>query len=224
MIDPDANVVQYDFEPLTDMQELMVADGMPRALILSPQQRAMAWLKDRPNPLADLIPTKPQETDMAKAGPKELQRRALREQRHAETTGTAVAAPEPKKPAAPAKEPTVKTKTKAAKPAAKKAAKKAATSTRRQKAPSRASAARPEGRRQYPWKDAEASAKAGKMPPALDFAAECHAPYRTKLAELEQLAKAKDIKGLKAVEIPTYNASCKSMDRWRNLAVTALSS
>lgn len=181
------DITQYDFEPLSEGQKLMLADGCPPCLLLSKEQRALAWINKRPRPLASYVPAKevktddpgtikfraelearakaeakqrkraakeaaiikarqlakPQETDMAKAGPKELQRRALREQRHAETTGTATAAPEPNKPAAPAKETTVKTKTKAAKPAAKKSAKKAATTTRRQKPARSASAARP---------------------------------------------------------------------------------
>jgi hypothetical protein len=67
-----------------------------------------------------------------------------------------------------------------------------------------------------------ADCEAGKLPPVPDFTANTHKPYRAKLAALVDLVKAGDIKGLKAVHIPTYQTSVKAMDRYRNLAVIAL--
>lgn len=66
------------------------------------------------------------------------------------------------------------------------------------------------------------AAKAGKMPTPPDFSAETHARFRKKLGEIVALAKAGDIKGLKAVEINPISSSPKAMDRYRNLAVIAL--
>ena len=67
-----------------------------------------------------------------------------------------------------------------------------------------------------------ADAEAGKLPPVPNFSAETHRPFRKRLDELVALVKAKDIKGLQAVEIKPYQTSRKAMFRYRNLAVTAL--
>lgn len=68
-----------------------------------------------------------------------------------------------------------------------------------------------------------ADAEAGKIPKAPDFTAETHKRFRPRLAELEALVKAGDIKGLKAFEINPISTSPKAMDRYRNLAIAALS-
>ena len=67
-----------------------------------------------------------------------------------------------------------------------------------------------------------ADAEAGKLPPVPDFSAETHTRFRPKLAELVQLVKVRDIKGLKAYPIKPISTSPKAMDRYRNLAVIAL--
>lgn len=68
----------------------------------------------------------------------------------------------------------------------------------------------------------EAFAKAGNLPAAPDFSAETHKPYRKKLAEVVALVEAKDIKGLKAMQIPTYSSSPKAIARYRDLAIAAI--
>lgn len=68
----------------------------------------------------------------------------------------------------------------------------------------------------------EADAKAGKLPPVPDFSAETHKRFRPRLDELVGLVKAKDVKGLKAVQINPVSTSPKAMARYRDLAVTAL--
>jgi hypothetical protein len=72
------------------------------------------------------------------------------------------------------------------------------------------------------WADAAEGAAKGKLPPAPDFSAATHTRFRAKLATLVELAKAGDIKGLKAVVINPISTSPKAMDRYRNLAVLAL--
>lgn len=67
-----------------------------------------------------------------------------------------------------------------------------------------------------------ADAEAGKMPPIPDFSADTHTQFRPKLEELVKLAKAGDIKALKAFPIKPISTSPKAMDRYRNLAVIAL--
>ena len=67
-----------------------------------------------------------------------------------------------------------------------------------------------------------ADAKAGKMPVPPDFSAETHSRYRDKLAALVKLADKKDLKALKAFAINAISTSPKALDRYRGLAVTAL--
>jgi hypothetical protein len=68
----------------------------------------------------------------------------------------------------------------------------------------------------------EAAAREGKLPTPPDFSAETHARFRGKLDEVIALAKAGDLKGLKAIEINPVSTSPKAIDRYRNLAVMAL--
>ena len=66
------------------------------------------------------------------------------------------------------------------------------------------------------------AAKNGVLPSIPDFSAPTHARFRKKLDEIVALVKAGDIDGLKAYPINPISSSPKAMDRYRNLAVTAL--
>ena len=72
------------------------------------------------------------------------------------------------------------------------------------------------------WAEAAEAAARGKMPPAPDFTADTHKPYRAKLATLVALAKAKDAAGLDAVVINPTSSSPKALARYRDLCLTAL--
>lgn len=78
-------------------------------------------------------------------------------------------------------------------------------------------------RTRYDWTAAADAAKNGKIPPALNLEAECHAPYRDKFADLQKMANSKDVAGLKKAKIPSYNSTTKALGRWRDLALQALS-
>jgi len=66
------------------------------------------------------------------------------------------------------------------------------------------------------------AAQKGKLPPPPDFSANTHTRFRPGLAELVKMAKAGDIKKLKAYPIKPISTSPKAMDRYRNLCVIAL--
>lgn len=68
----------------------------------------------------------------------------------------------------------------------------------------------------------EADARAGKLPPVPDFAADTHKYWRPKLEEVVKLVKARDVKGLKQYAIKTYSTSPRAIDRYRQLAILAL--
>lgn len=68
----------------------------------------------------------------------------------------------------------------------------------------------------------EEQARKGKLPPAPDFSAPTHERYRGKLAELVAMAKAGDVKALKAFPINVTSSSPRALDRYRNLCVLAL--
>ncbi|RWQ44926.1 hypothetical protein [Mesorhizobium sp.] len=103
-------------------------------------------------------------------------------------------------------------------PKAPKAAK-APKAPKAEKAPKAPKADKPAG-----GKRAEilASAEAGTLPAKPDFSAATHARFRKKLDEIIALVDAGDIKALKAYPINPISSSPKAMDRYRNLAVTAL--
>jgi hypothetical protein len=83
----------------------------------------------------------------------------------------------------------------------------------------------PRDRARFDWKGAEEAAKRGKMPGKLDFSADTHTRFRPALAEVEKLAAAKNVKGLKNYEWPGFvSSSPKAILRWRDICVTALSS
>lgn len=86
------------------------------------------------------------------------------------------------------------------------------------KKPAKAKAERAPGKRAA----IEADARSGKLPKAPDFSAETHKRFRPKLTEVVDLAKAGDLKGLKAVKINPVSSSPKAIARYRDLAVMAL--
>jgi hypothetical protein len=65
-------------------------------------------------------------------------------------------------------------------------------------------------------------AAAGIMPPAPDFSAETHRRFRKRLSEVEALAKAGDLKGLRAYAINPVSSSPRAIDRYRRAAIAAL--
>jgi hypothetical protein len=68
-----------------------------------------------------------------------------------------------------------------------------------------------------------ASAQAGKLPASPDFAAETHARFRPKLAEVVALAEAGDAKALAAWEHKGFiGSSMRAVMRYRDLALVAL--
>jgi hypothetical protein len=114
-----------------------------------------------------------------------------------------------------------------AKIAAAKAPKTAAEAPRARRAPkARAKAERPASKAAKPLGKRAAliaSAQAGKLPSPPDFAAETHARFRGKLAEVITLAKAGDVEGL-AAWTPSWfiGSSTKAIMRYRDLALAAL--
>lgn len=84
------------------------------------------------------------------------------------------------------------------------------------------------------WADFEASAKAGKLPDAMGakaerkdlfggiFAAETHRPFEKRILALAALIRAKDEKGLKALEIKEISTSPIMLGKLRDLAIAAL--
>jgi hypothetical protein len=68
----------------------------------------------------------------------------------------------------------------------------------------------------------EAAARDGKLPEPPDFSAETHKRFRNKLASVVDLAKASDLKGLRAFEINPVSSSPKAIARYRDLCIVAL--
>jgi hypothetical protein len=126
----------------------------------------------------------------------------------------ATAKPAPAKAQPEPKEPTVK---KTATPKQAPAPKAAAAKPKEAKAPKANGAAKLGQRAQ-----AEADAKAGKLPKAPDFSAPSHKRWRGKLEEVQALVKAGDAKGLKGYKLPNYSSSPVAIARYRDLAVMAL--
>jgi len=112
----------------------------------------------------------------------------------------------------------MKTKSKK-KPTAKRAAK-PATSKKTQKA---AAKQEPASVRRLGKRAAiEAAAREGKLPEPPDFSAETHKRFRNRLANVVELAKAGDLKGLRTLEINPVSSSPKAIARYRDLCVIAL--
>jgi hypothetical protein len=68
----------------------------------------------------------------------------------------------------------------------------------------------------------ETAAREGKLPEPPDFSAETHKRFRNKLASVVEIAKAGDLKGLRAFEINPVSSSPKAIARYRDLCVIAL--
>lgn len=66
------------------------------------------------------------------------------------------------------------------------------------------------------------AAQRGELPPVPDFSAPTHARFRKKLDEVVEMAKAGDLKGLKAFQINPVSTSPKAIARYRDLAVIAI--
>ena len=81
---------------------------------------------------------------------------------------------------------------------------------------------KPGARERYDWTAAVHAAKKGTIPSAPDFSADTHRSYRSKLAELVALVKAKDIKGLTKWEPQRLDGSPLIMKRYRDIALVAL--
>ena len=65
-------------------------------------------------------------------------------------------------------------------------------------------------------------AHTGTLPPAPDFSKPTHTRFRAKLAQIVALAEAGDIAALQAFEINLVSSSPKTMARYRDLCVIAL--
>jgi len=68
----------------------------------------------------------------------------------------------------------------------------------------------------------EAAAREGKLPEPPDFSAETHKRFRNKLSNVVELAKAGDLKGLRAFEINPVSSSPKAIKRYRDLCIVAI--
>lgn len=62
----------------------------------------------------------------------------------------------------------------------------------------------------------------GIVPPAPDFSADTHKPFRKKLAEVQALVEAGDVTGLRNYPINPVSSSPKAIDRYRRYAIEAL--
>lgn len=129
-----------------------------------------------------------------------------------------------------AEEPKAKPARKPAKvaPKAKAPAKKAAAVKAAPKAPQKAAAKPPKNAKgQEPqfrgtWSNMAAQAAKGIIPPAPDFSAETHRPFRGKMERVITLAEAGDLKGLKAFPIEPKSSSRTMIAKYRDLCVQAL--
>lgn len=61
------------------------------------------------------------------------------------------------------------------------------------------------------------------LPQPPDFSADTHKPFRKKLAEVVAMVEAKDVEGLKSLEIKTYSSSPRAIAKYRDAAVRFLS-
>jgi hypothetical protein len=135
------------------------------------------------------------------------------------TEQTMTTATETKSITAPAPVKPTKKKTTVKKKSAKKASAKKASTKKAPRNNGAAKSERPLGQRAAML----AAAEAGKLPPVPDFSAPTHERFRKKLAEVVALVKASDVRKLKAFEINPVSSSPKAIDRYRNVAVIALS-
>jgi hypothetical protein len=68
----------------------------------------------------------------------------------------------------------------------------------------------------------EEAAARGELPPEPDFSVETHKRFRPKLAQVVEMAKKGDLKGLKAFSIPAISTSPKAIMRYRDFAILAI--
>jgi hypothetical protein len=78
------------------------------------------------------------------------------------------------------------------------------------------------GINKYDKSKAEQWAKAGKIPPAPDFSADTHAAYRSKLAEVEKLARQGDLAALRKWTVERASSSRIAIMDYRDLCIRAL--
>lgn len=83
---------------------------------------------------------------------------------------------------------------------------------------------KPQPRRRAPSRRTavQQAAERGELPAAPDFSAPTHARFRTRLAELVEMANAGDVESLKTAVIPVYSTSPRAMARYRALVIIAL--
>jgi uncharacterized protein (DUF433 family) len=85
----------------------------------------------------------------------------------------------------------------------------------------------PSGKHMYNWRDAEDAAARGGLPEPPDYSAKTHEPYRLLIDTCEKLARAGDLRGLQDMQIcparKELSSTPRSLKRWRNLCVRALS-
>jgi hypothetical protein len=65
-------------------------------------------------------------------------------------------------------------------------------------------------------------AKLGILPPAPDFTAPTHKPWRKKLTDLQELVASKNLTALREYKINPISTSPKALNKYRNCAVVAL--
>jgi hypothetical protein len=83
------------------------------------------------------------------------------------------------------------------------------------------------GRNMYKWTDAEVASANGKLPEPPDFSANTHEPYRRLISTCVDLARSRDLKRLREVQIcpgrRELSSTPTAIKRWRDLCVRALS-
>ena len=80
----------------------------------------------------------------------------------------------------------------------------------------------PQGINRYDRSKAEQWVKAGKIPPAPDFTADTHAAYRSKLAEVEKLARQGNLAALRRWAVERASSSRIAIMDYRDLCIRAL--
>lgn len=88
--------------------------------------------------------------------------------------------------------------------------------------PAKRATGRLSGKPTVTTKSLMAAAAEGVVPAAPDFSAETHKRFRARLADLVAMVEARDVRGLRAVEIKPVSSSPKALARYRDAAVLAL--
>jgi hypothetical protein len=224
--------------PVVDAANAMIPD-LPACLAKTPEERAAHWKQHPPRKMPKFQePTKAEdpattalrkEVEAAKAGKKEAALRELRERKEAEKRARAPSSKDLPKPTqidpsqpgatAPAQETDMSRKTtKTASP------KTTATSKARTAVAPKAKTSSAAGgeRKRYDWDGARERANKGTLPTPPDFSANTHRYYRPILAEVVKLAKAGDLKGLKAFHVKGSCTSPAAIKKYREVALIAM--